>query len=94
MFGSLCNGVTNVISYVPQTILKNPIENKYSNLSNFINKNVKYILYGDISENVHHYNNISHCKNVKIIELHTVVLKELRDNGLIKNIIDKTRISN
>jgi hypothetical protein len=99
LFGSLCNGVTNVISYVPQTILINPIENKYSNLSNFINKNVKYILYGDISEKVDHYHNISHCKNlenfknVKIIEIHTIMLKELRDNGTIKNIIDKTLIS-
>jgi hypothetical protein len=49
LFGSICDNVTNVISFIPQTIIKNPINLNYSNLKNIINKNTKYILYGDES---------------------------------------------
>ena len=34
LFGSLCSNVTNIISYIPQTILKNAINEKYSNIKN------------------------------------------------------------
>lgn len=95
LFGSLCDNVTNVISFIPQTILNNPIYLKYSNLRNIINKNTKYILCGDTSiKNVDNYHHISHCKNIKcftnvnIIKIDGVNLKKLRDNGFIKKTID------
>ena len=44
LFCSLCDNVNNVISFVPQTILNNPIDLKYSNFKNIINKNTN-ILY-------------------------------------------------
>jgi hypothetical protein len=92
LFGSLCN-VNHVISFIPQTILNN--ESNYSNLKNIINKNTKYLLYGDKSvrdnKDVHH---ISHCENlehfinVKIIKGEKCILKELRDTGYIRALID------
>lgn len=96
LFGSLCNNVNNVISFIPQTIIKkNPINLNYINLKTVINKNTNYLLYGDTSikneNDVHH---ISHCENienfpnVKIIKNKGCNLKELRDNGFIKKTID------
>jgi len=95
LFGSICNNVTNVISFIPQTILKNPINLKYSNLKNIINQNTNYIVYGDISikdkNDPHH---ISHCENincftnVKIIKNNGCDLKKIRDSGFIKKLLD------
>jgi hypothetical protein len=95
LFGSMCNNVNQVISFIPQTTIKNPINPIYSNLKNIINKNTKYILYGDKSvEDINNPHHISHCENiecftnVKIIKNEKCNLKELRDNGFIKNTID------
>lgn len=96
LFGSLCKNVSNVIAFIPQTILKNPIDLKYSNLKNFINNKTKYLIYGNkniILKNdpVHH---ISHCENidcfpnVNVIKADSCNLKELRDNGFLKKMID------
>ena len=95
LFGSLCSNVTNIISYVPQTILKNSINKKYSNLKNIINQDRNYILYGDLNiinaDNHHHIlhcNNLKKYTNVKIIEKNGINLKQLRDSGEIKIILD------
>ena len=95
LFGSLCNNVNNVISFIPQTILKNPINSNYSNLKTLINKNTIYLLYGDKSiqdiNNTHHIlhcENIENFPNVKVIEGKECNLKKLRDSGYIKNLID------
>jgi predicted esterase YcpF (UPF0227 family) len=93
LFGSICNNINHIISFIPQTILKNPINKNYSNLKNIINNRSKYILYGDTSSQVinHH---ISHCENiecftnVKIFKNNSCNLKEMRDSGFIKKIID------
>ncbi len=95
LFGSLCNNVNNVISFVPQTRLNNPINSEYSNLKNIINKNTNYFLYGDKSvPDVNDFHHISHCENleeftnVNVIKGDNCNLKNLRDNGYIKNLID------
>tara|TARA_R110002074_G_C12230874_1_gene638241 strand:+ start:63 stop:665 length:603 start_codon:yes stop_codon:yes gene_type:complete len=95
LFGSLCDNVNNVISFIPQTILNNPINLKYSNLKNIINKNTKYIIYGDTSiQNKNDNHHILHCENigcfpnVKIIKNNGLHMKQLRDNGSLKKIID------
>jgi hypothetical protein len=95
LFGSLCNMVDFVISFIPQTILKNPVDINYINLKPFINVNTKYILYGDTNvQNVCDYHHISHCENleqfinVKIIKNKGCDLKGLRDSGVIKKTID------
>jgi len=49
LFNSLCDNINNVISFILHTILNNPIDLKYSNLKNIINKNTKYIIYGNTS---------------------------------------------
>ena len=95
LFGSICNNVTNVISFIPQTILKNPINLNYSNLRNVINENTNYLLYGDISvqdvndsHHIHQCENIEGLANVKILKNEGCDLKELRDTGFIKKTID------
>ena len=95
LFGSLCNNVNNVISFIPQTILNNPINSEYSNLKNIINKKTNYLLYGDLSiQDINNNHHISHCENleeftnVTIIKGENCILKNLRDNGYIKNLID------
>ena len=95
LFGSMCKNVNHVISFIPQTIIKNPINLNYSNLKDIINENSKYILYGDKSiQDINDLHHILHCENiecftnVKIIKNNNCNLKELRDNGFIKNTID------
>lgn len=95
LFGSMCENVNYVIVFIPQTIIKNPINLNYSDLKNIINKNTQYILYGDesiqnINDNHHilHCKNLEHFTNVKIISSSGCNLKELRNNGFIKKLID------
>jgi len=94
LFGSLCN-VKNVVSFIPQTILKNPINLKYKNLKEVVNNTTQYLLYGDFNikdiNNLHHIrhcNNLQEFKTVKIIKKNNIILKKLRDEGIIKKIID------
>lgn len=95
LFGSLCQNINNVIAFYPQTILKNPVNINYSNLKNQINSHTKYLLFGDKNmkdrNNLHHIlhcNNIAKFKNVTVIKRVHFDLKELRDNGFIKKLID------
>ena len=92
LFGSICN-VNHVISFIPQTILENPIDSNYSNLKDIINKTTKYIIYGDtnakdIRHDISHCENIDCFTNVKVIKSDGVGVKMMRDNGDIKRIID------
>jgi hypothetical protein len=96
LFGSLCNNITNVISFIPKVKLNNPINKNYSNLKNIINSNTKYILFGDLSiKDIYDYHHISQCEilenfiNVKIFKNPSIDLKILRDTGVIKNLIDE-----
>jgi hypothetical protein len=96
LFGSLCNNINNVISFIPQTILKNPIDKKYSNLKEHLNHTTKYFLYGDKSvtdindhHHISHVENISSFSNVEVIKGETCNLKHLRDTQFIKKIIDE-----
>lgn len=95
LFGSLCDNVNNVISFKPQTILENPTNVKYRDLRNIINETTNYILYGNKSiycrDDLHHIlhcENIEHFPNVRVIKSDTCDLKQLRDNGFIKQLID------
>lgn len=94
LFGSLCNNINNVISFIPQTIIHNNDSN-YSNLKNIINKSTNYLLYGDKcikdNKNLHHIShceNLKHFSNVKIIKGKHCDLKILRNNGYLKTLID------
>lgn len=92
LFGSLCN-VRNVVAFIPQTKLINPISRKYRDLKTIINPNTKYLLYGDLKYPVNDKHHISQCENlesfsnVKIVKK-DVFLKHMRDSGEIKEIID------
>ena len=95
LFGSLCENITHVISFIPKVILNNPRDKKYKNLKDFINTKTRYIIIGDESiKNKNNNHHISQCEelqnfnNVTIIRKEKVDLKELRDNGTIKSILD------
>ena len=95
LFGSLCKNVNCVISFIPQTVLNNPKNLKYKNLKDIINEYTQYIIHGDISvsnmQNLHHIlhcENIKDNKNVQIVRHNGLDMKQLRDNGSIKKMID------
>lgn len=87
LFGSHCN-VNNVVAFLPQTIVSQ------TNLMNVIKKDTNYLLYGDPNKDPDDIHHISHCRNlgsfpnVKIIERPDLSVRELRDKGEIKMIID------
>jgi hypothetical protein len=94
LYGSLCN-VNFVISFFPQTILENPINPNYANLKNIINKNTEYVLYGNKTNknkkdlhSIYHCENIECFENVAIIKNVVINMKNLRDSGFIKAMID------
>ena len=94
LFGSLCNA-TNVIAYLPQTIITEPVDIKYKDLKNIINKSTLYTIYGDpciedITDlhNIHHCKNITHHDNVKLIEIDNLNVKQLKYDGEIKKLLD------
>jgi len=96
LFGSLCKNVSYVVSFIPQTILKNPVNIRFKNLKTIIKRKKKYILFGnksvkDINDlhHIYHCNNLRKFKNVNIIRKESLILKELRDNGVLINIINR-----
>ena len=105
LFGSLLN-VNHVLAFIPQTFyvlafipqtLRHNIniDEKYRDISRFINETTKYYLYGDLSvKNVtdcHHISQcerISHHSNVFLIKKKYINLKEIRDSGELYAILN------
>ena len=102
LFGSLLK-INTVIAFVPPTILRrtNIIDEKYRDISKYINDVTTYCIYGDesiINENNCHH--ISHCErinnkpNVTLIKKPILNLKNMRDSGelfiIFNNYINKT----
>lgn len=99
LFGSLLK-VDTVIAFIPQTILKSKDrEDKYRNLTPFINSDTNYHIFGDISigdeNNCHHISqceNIAHFPNVKLERMQGVNMKQLKYTGqllrIFKEIVD------
>jgi hypothetical protein len=96
LFGSLLN-INYVLAFIPQTIrYNNNIDEKYRDISIFINNTTKYYIYGDKSiSNINDCHHISHCErishhpNVYLIKKEEVNLKKMRDNGELFDILDK-----
>lgn len=95
LFGSLCQNVTHVIGFIPPTIIRKPVNPKYSNLKSIINDKTQYILFGDLNvEDVNDPHHISHCENIEeftnvtVLRMKGVDLKQLKNEGVIKQTID------
>jgi len=94
LFGSLLN-ITSVIAFIPQTIrIKKNIDEKYRDISPYINKTTKYYIYGDtkISDklnphHIHHCDRISHHSNVFITKKHGMDIGNMRDDGELIRIL-------
>ena len=95
LFGSLLN-INYVLAFIPQTIrYKNNIDEKYRDISIFINNTTKYYIYGDKSfsnlndcHHIHHCERISNHPNVYLFKKEEVNLKKMRDNGELFDILD------
>lgn len=96
LFGSLLN-ITSVIAFIPQTIRRNPtnIDEKYRDISKYINDSTKYYLYGDLAisdiNNNHHISHcerISHFPNVIITKKNGINLKEMRNTSELYQILN------
>jgi cytochrome oxidase Cu insertion factor (SCO1/SenC/PrrC family) len=96
LFGSLLN-VTSVLAFIPQTILRLEVINeKYRDISTFINATTKYYIYGDLRiknvndcHHISHGERIAHNTNVFLIKKEYVILKEMRNNGELYSILNK-----
>ena len=96
LFGSLLN-INHVIAFIPQTIrLKQNIDEKYRDISGYINNTTQYYIYGDTSiSNINDVHHISHCEriahhpNVFLTKKNIFKLKIMRDNGELYNLIYK-----
>lgn len=88
LFGSLLN-INYVLAFMPQTIrLNKNIDEKYRDISKFINNTTKYYVYGDLSiKCINHCHHISHCTrishhpNVTLIKKKNIDLKTMRNSG-------------
>ena len=95
LFGSLLN-INYVLAFIPQTLRRNKnIDEKYRDISKFINETTKYYLYGDLSVNdamdCHHISQcerISHHSNVILIKKKYINLKEMRNTGELYAILN------
>jgi predicted esterase YcpF (UPF0227 family) len=99
LFGSLCD-VTKVIAFIPRVVCPEEsspvVDQKYSDLRNFINDTTIYFLYGDMSvsdKNDSHH--ISQCeyleqfKNIILFRKNNINMKEMKNNGELKRILDR-----
>ena len=93
LFGSLCR-VDHVVAFIPQTLLKDPVDERYGDLKRHINSSTKYLLYGDASiKDVDHDHHVRHCDNldcpgVSVTRLDGCDMRILRNNGTLKEILD------
>jgi hypothetical protein len=98
LFGSLLN-VQKVIAFIPQTIRlqKDNVDEKYRDITTFINDTTKYYIYGDetapLNEQIN-WHHISHCErianksNVSLIKEKRVNLREMKNNGKLITILN------
>ena len=94
LFGSLLN-VTSVLAFAPPTIrIQENIDEKYRDISKYINTTTKYYIYGDLSiSHELHPHHISQCEriahhpNVFITKKYEVDLKKMRDSGELYKIL-------
>ena len=94
LFGSLC-GVTDVIAFKPRTTHELRMKDiRYYDLKKIINDKTRYILYGDTNvkrkNSDHHISQCERlvCKNVILKKYKGLYMKELRNDGTIKDELD------
>lgn len=96
LFGSLLN-INTVLAFIPQTLRRDKyIDEKYRDISKYINNTTKYYIYGNLSvtdiKDTHHISQcerISHHPNVFITRVKNFDLKKMRDNGELYLILNK-----
>lgn len=94
LFGSLLS-VSTVISFVPQTILSptEQTDQKYLDISHYINHTTSYYIYGD-SKASGHLHNFHHCQrlkdysNVHIMDIPMLNLPSMCGDGSLYNLLE------
>lgn len=100
LFGSLLK-IRNVVAFSPQTVLSNPVVQKYKNLCGFIDETTVYSLYGDPLINkkkdplhhISHLQNIQAFPNVHVVYKRNMNIREMRDNGELFQILESIILS-
>jgi hypothetical protein len=93
LYGSLIK-VNYVLAFIPQTIITNYVDYKYTDLKNIINNDTKYLLVGNLDKKKENYHHISQCErisnndNVYTIQQSFTDLKMLRNNGYLNMLFD------
>lgn len=96
LFGSLLN-INSVVAFIPQTFrTSKKVDEKYRDISQYINDTTKYCIYGDPSiSDINHFHHISHCErishhsNVFLTKKENFNLKQMRDSGELYDILIK-----
>jgi hypothetical protein len=96
LFGSLLN-INSIIAFTPQTFRRDKyIDEKYRDISQYINNVTKYYIYGNLSvtdiKDTHHISQcerISNHSNVYITRVKNFNLKKMRDSGELSTILNK-----
>lgn len=94
LFGSLLQ-VHTVLAFIPQTSLKASVfDDTYRHLDPYIHPATHYILVGDAGiqdpnsmHHISHCDRIAHHANVDILRLPRVDMKQLRNDGTLKEIV-------
>ena len=87
LFGSLCENITHVISFIPKVVLNTPYDKKYANLKTVINTKTRYILVGDESiKNKNDNHHISQCEELQDFN-NVTIIRNQKVYTLNKNII-------
>lgn len=96
LFGSLCRNVSNVICFLPQTRLINPVDSTYINVKPFMKDHISYTIYADSTitdpcdlHSITHSTYLEDLSNVEIRIKPMLNVKTLRDTGEIKKLLDK-----
>lgn len=96
LFGSLLE-INSVVAFIPQTVRRDKvIDEKYRDISTFINKTTNYFLHSDTSvsnsldpHHVSHCDRISQHPNVFITKQNPFNLKKMRDNGELYTLLNR-----
>ena len=98
LFGSLCEKVTDILAFMPQTTLKNPKNKNYGDLLPYVQncgQNKRFFLHcsSKLKDELHcssHCYYLNHLDYVNVIESNEIgiSMKQLRDSGKLKNILN------
>lgn len=92
LYGSLLRA-HYVLAFIPQTIINDYVDYKYSDVKPFINTDTNYLLIGNLNKKRGNYHHISQCERLQFNNVYTIRerfdnVKCLRENGYLTILFD------